>query len=58
MRKFFRKTLTAETATDGVIAWSEAMTRMNDLLGDIDYEFAENTGDDKATRPLVLRKKE
>ena len=45
------------TAADGstVSSWSEAMTAMNQALSGTTYQWVENDGTDKDTRPLVIK---
>ena len=45
------------TAADGstVSSWSEAMTAMNQALSGTAYQWVENEGTDKDTRPLVIK---
>ena len=45
------------TAADGstVSSWSEAMTAMNQALSGTAYQWVENDGTDKDTRPLVIK---
>ena len=45
------------SAKDGstVNSWSEAMNAMNQALAGKDYEWVENEGTDKDTRPLVIK---
>lgn len=42
------------TKVEGNVTWATAMNTMNTALSGTGYRWIENTGDDKATHPLVI----
>lgn len=47
--------ITGEGSSSEVSDWSEAAQSMNSSLTDKPYQWVENTGSDKADRPLVIK---